>query len=154
MSDEIEDKTKVSKSNNEDDYFDNMDAEEAIDDTQEKEDSDNESDSSSAHSHSSDGRRRRHSRTKKRIKVKKRIRVKKKTSGKRKYKKFFETIIWIVLIAGFLTAIVVLFNTLELNDAKYKGGKRTMNERGIQQNRIDKNQLYTKQKSSSIVNSI
>ncbi|MEO8149734.1 MAG: hypothetical protein ABI723_18995 [Bacteroidia bacterium] len=59
-----------------------------------------------------------------RVKIKKRVRVKKKTSAKRKYKKLIERIIWIVFIAGFITALYILFNQLGITDEKYKATKK------------------------------
>ena len=59
-----------------------------------------------------------------RVKIKKRIRIKKKTSSKRKYKKVFERIIWILFIVGFLTAVYILVNQLGITDEKYKPTKK------------------------------
>lgn len=66
----------------------------------------------------------RHSHERRRVKIKKRIRVKKKTSSRRFYKKIVERIIWIAFIAGFITALVILFKQLNISDEKYKGSKK------------------------------
>lgn len=154
MNDEKENKPNANNINHENDGYEYEDVEEEIDDPDDKNEEETENDSSTSHSHSSDGRHRRHSRKKRRIKIKKRVRVKKKTSSKRKYKKFFETLIWIILIGGFITALVVLFNTLEINDSKYKGGKKTMNEPVKHQNLNETYQLACKQNSTLNVSCI
>ncbi len=59
-----------------------------------------------------------------RVKIRKRIRVKKKTSSKRKFRKLFEKIIWIIFIAGFITALVILLKQINISDEKYKAGRK------------------------------
>ena len=57
------------------------------------------------------GKRRR----RRRIKVRKRVRIKKKISPRKKAKKLFETVIWIIAIFAFIATLIMLVMQLELN---------------------------------------
>jgi hypothetical protein len=94
------------------------------------------------------GRRRR---TKRRVKVKTRIRVKKKTDSKKKYKKLLEQIVWFLFIAGFIVALVILYQQLGINDANYKNNKRTSIDKPFPSSQLAEIQYFSKQKSNSIV---
>lgn len=60
-----------------------------------------------------------------RVKVRKRIRVRKKKSSKRKIKKIFEYLLWFIVIAGFITTLVIMIKELEISDEKYKKKKKS-----------------------------
>jgi hypothetical protein len=55
-----------------------------------------------------------------RRRVRKRIRIKKKSSPKRKMKKLGERLLWILIIGGFIAALVIMVNQLNIVDEKEK----------------------------------
>lgn len=67
--------------------------------------------------HLGSGRRRRR---RKKIKIRKRVKIKRKTSPKKRVKKTFETIIWIIVLAAFVTTLVILILQLDLNTKNKK----------------------------------
>lgn len=62
-------------------------------------------------------------RHRRRTRVRKRIRIKKKSNPKRKIKKILERLIWIIIIAGFITTLVILVKTLDIKDENIKKKK-------------------------------
>jgi hypothetical protein len=64
----------------------------------------------------SGGKRRR----RKKIKIRKRVKIKRKASPKKRVKKTFETIIWIIVVAAFVTTLVILILQLDLNTKNKK----------------------------------
>ncbi len=67
--------------------------------------------------HLGSGRRRRR---RKKIKIRKRVKIKRKASPKKRVKKTFETIIWIIVVAAFVTTLVILILQLDLNTKNKK----------------------------------
>ncbi len=63
----------------------------------------------------------------KKIKIRKRVKIKRKASPKKRVKKTFETIIWIVVVAAFVTTLVILILQLDLNTKNKKVRKVGMN---------------------------
>jgi len=59
-----------------------------------------------------------------RIKVRKRIRVRQKPSIKKKLKKFGEKAFWVLIVAGFITALVVMIIELDIRDERFKSKKK------------------------------
>jgi len=55
-----------------------------------------------------------------RRRVRKRIRIKKKSSPKKKMKKLGERLLWILVIGGFIAALVIMVNQLNIVDEKEK----------------------------------
>lgn len=98
-----------------------------------------------------DGNPERRRRSKRRVKVKTRVRVKKKTDSKKKYKKLVEQLIWVLFIAGFVTALVILYQQLGINDSKYKSNKRTLLLEQYKPSQIAEIQYQNKHNSNSIV---
>jgi hypothetical protein len=126
--------SKVNLHDNEDEFEEHEIEQEIEVDSQPKKDNDeNEEfpDWVSGKRTSSSGRKR----VKKRIKIKKKIKVRKKSST-RKYKKLIERLIWILVILGFIAALVVLVNELDINDAKYKKKKSFRSESVFQKDII------------------
>lgn len=70
---------------------------------------------------SSDGSQRK--RRRKKIKIRKRVKIKRKASPKKKAKKMIETISWIIIIAAFVTTLVVMILHLDLNPKNKKTPK-------------------------------
>lgn len=93
-------------------------------------------------------------RSKRRVKVKTRVRVKRKTDSKKRYKKLVEQLIWVLFIAGFVTALVILYQQLGINDSKYKSNKRTLLTVPFKPSQIAEIQYLNKQNSNSIVMAI
>lgn len=62
------------------------------------------------------GKRRR----RKKIKIRKRVKIKRKASPKRRVKKTFETIIWVIVAAAFVATLVILILQLDLNTKSKK----------------------------------
>lgn len=62
----------------------------------------------------SSGRRR------KKIKIRKRVKIKRKSSPKKRVKKTFETIIWVIVVAAFVATLVILILQLDLNTKNKK----------------------------------
>lgn len=58
---------------------------------------------------------------KERIRVRKRIRIKKKPDPKKKIKKYLRIFAWIVVIAIFITTLIVLFSE---SDLRYENTKK------------------------------
>ncbi len=58
---------------------------------------------------------------KERIRVRKRIRIKKKPDPKKKIKKYLRFFAWIVVIAIFITTLIVLFSE---SDLRYENTKK------------------------------
>jgi len=65
----------------------------------------------------SSGRRRRR---RKKIKIRKRVKIKRKASPKKRVKKTFETIIWVIVVAAFVTTLVILILQLDFNTKNKK----------------------------------
>lgn len=61
-------------------------------------------------------------RRRRRVRVRKRIRIKKKSDPKKKIKKLAEKVIWVVIIAGFITTIIIMMR--QLDTEKYKASKK------------------------------
>ncbi|MBS1764986.1 MAG: hypothetical protein JSS90_08485 [Bacteroidetes bacterium] len=59
----------------------------------------------------------------KRIRVRKRIRIKKKSDPKKKMKKIFRIIVWILVIISFIATIVVLFSESDITYQQTKKQK-------------------------------
>lgn len=64
-------------------------------------------------------------RVRRRIKVRKRLRVRQKPSIKKKLKKFAEKAFWVVIVAGFITALVIMIIELDIRDEKFKQKKKS-----------------------------
>ncbi len=60
-----------------------------------------------------------------RIKVRKRLRIRKKPSIKKKLKKIGEKAFWVIIVAGFITALIVMIVELDIRDEKYKQKKKS-----------------------------
>ena len=75
--------------------------------------------------HLGSGRRRRR---RKKIKIRKRVKIKRKASPKKRVKKTFETIIWIIVVAAFVTTLVILILQLDLNTKNKKIRSVGMND--------------------------
>ena len=60
-----------------------------------------------------------------RIKVRKRVRVKNRRSPRKKARKFVEVLIWLTVIAAFISTLILLVKQLDLNSDKRKGKKTT-----------------------------
>lgn len=58
-----------------------------------------------------------------RVRVRKRIRVKKKRSPKKKIRKFFERVVWTIVLIGFAITLFYLLKELDLSDERYKKKK-------------------------------
>jgi hypothetical protein len=61
-------------------------------------------------------RRRRH----KKVKIRKRVKIKRKASPKKRIKKTFEPILWIIVVAAFVITLVILILQLDLNTKNKK----------------------------------
>lgn len=61
-----------------------------------------------------------HHRVRRKIRVRKRIRIRKKPSAKKKIKKYAERAFWILLIAGFITALIIMVIELDIRDDRLK----------------------------------
>lgn len=57
------------------------------------------------------------------IRVRKRIRIRKKSSFKKKLKKYAEKAFWVLIVAAFITALIVMFSELDIKDERLKKGK-------------------------------
>jgi hypothetical protein len=80
----------------------------------------------------SSGRRRRR---RKKIKIRKRVKIKRKASPKKRVKKTFETIIWVIVVASFVTTLVILILQLDFNTKNKKirsVGMNTATEKVLQ----------------------
>lgn len=62
-------------------------------------------------------------RRRKKIKIRKRVKIKRKASPKKKAKKMIETISWVIIIAAFVTTLVVMMLHLDLNPKSKKTPK-------------------------------
>lgn len=58
------------------------------------------------------------------IRVRKRIRIRKKSSIKKKLKKYAEKAFWVLIVAAFVTALVIMFKELDIKDERLKKGKK------------------------------
>lgn len=58
------------------------------------------------------------------IRVRKRIRIRKKSSVKKKLKKYAERAFWVLLVAAFITAVIIMFNELDIKDERLKKSKK------------------------------
>ena len=67
-------------------------------------------------------------RRRKKIKIRKRVKIKRKSSPKKRVKKTFETIIWIIVVAAFVTTLVILILQLDLNTKNKKIRSVGMND--------------------------
>ena len=59
-------------------------------------------------------------RRRKKIKIRKRVKIKRKASPKKRVKKTFETILWIIVVAAFVITLVILILQLDLNTKNKK----------------------------------
>lgn len=59
-----------------------------------------------------------------RIKVRKKIRIRKKPSVKKKLRKFAEKAFWVVIVVGFIAALIVMIVELDIRDEKFKQKKK------------------------------
>jgi len=59
-------------------------------------------------------------RRRKKVKIRKRVKIKRKASPKKRIKKTFEIIIWIIVVAAFVTTLVILILQLDLNTKNKK----------------------------------
>ncbi|MFN5323760.1 MAG: hypothetical protein ACK5C5_02480 [Bacteroidota bacterium] len=59
-------------------------------------------------------------RVRKRIKVRKKVRIRKKSDPKKKIRKMLERLFWVVLVVGFLFALITMFVELDIKDPKQK----------------------------------
>lgn len=114
----------------------------------------NDHDSGEVIDNTKEGNPERRRRSKRRVKVKTRVRVKKKTDSKKRYKKLIEQLVWVLFIAGFVTALVILYQQLGINDSKYKSNKRTQLLAPFKPGQIAEIQYLNKQNSNSIVMAI
>ncbi len=55
-----------------------------------------------------------------RIRVRKRIRIRKKPSMKKQFKKYAERTFWFLIIAGFITALIIMVVELDIRDERIK----------------------------------
>jgi len=104
------------KNSNEDENDDREGQEEF--DEQDELDQEDAEDTVSEESHRSGGVR-----VRRRIKIRKKIRVRKKPSVKKKLKKFGEKAFWVVIVAGFIAALIVMIVQLDIKDEKFKQSK-------------------------------
>jgi hypothetical protein len=65
-------------------------------------------------------------RVRRRIKVKKKVRVRKKTDPKKKFKKYAETTFWVLVVIGFIFALITMFVELDIKDEKYKKSQKKL----------------------------
>jgi hypothetical protein len=63
------------------------------------------------------------------IRVRKRIRIRKKPSAKKKLKKYAERAFWVLVVVGFITALIILVMELDIRDDRYKKAKPKKNTR-------------------------
>jgi hypothetical protein len=79
-------------------------------------------------------------RRRKKIKIRKRVKIKRKASPKKRAKKTIETIIWILVLAAFITTLVILILQLDLNTKNKKirsvSINKNVNTFNQQQNRL------------------
>ena len=59
-------------------------------------------------------------RVRRRVKIRKKVRIRKKSDPKKKLKKMMERTFWILLVAGFVTAIVIFIVESDIRDPKQK----------------------------------
>ncbi|MGR6087446.1 MAG: hypothetical protein ACU4F9_04690 [Arcticibacter sp.] len=59
-------------------------------------------------------------RVRRRIKIRKKVRIRKKSDPKKKLKKMMERTFWILLVVGFVTAIVIFIVESDIRDPKQK----------------------------------
>ncbi|MFM7015660.1 MAG: hypothetical protein ACKOX3_04960 [Bacteroidota bacterium] len=59
-------------------------------------------------------------RRKKKIKIKKRVKIKRKSSPKKRVKKTIETVLWVLVVAAFVTTLIILILQLDLNTKNKK----------------------------------
>lgn len=59
-------------------------------------------------------------RSRKKIKIRKRVKIKRKASPKKRVKKTFEMIMWIIVVAAFVTTLVILILQLDFNTKNKK----------------------------------
>jgi len=59
-----------------------------------------------------------------RIKVRKKFRIRKKPSIKKKLRKMAEKTFWVLLVIGFVAALVVMIIELDIRDEKFKAKKK------------------------------
>ncbi len=62
-------------------------------------------------------------RVRRKIRVRKRIRIRKKPSAKKKIRKYAERAFWILLVAGFITAVIIMVIELDIRDERLKKAK-------------------------------
>lgn len=105
---------------NDDDYDS-----EIVDENESDSDDENDFEGEVIEEHLGSGRRRRR---RKKIKIRKRVKIKRKASPKKRVKKTFETIIWIIVVAAFVTTLVILILQLDLNTKNKKIRSVGMND--------------------------
>jgi cell division septal protein FtsQ len=59
-------------------------------------------------------------RRRKKVKIRKRVKIKRKATPKKRVKKTFETLIWIIVVIAFITTLVILILQLDLNTKNKK----------------------------------
>ena len=84
---------------------------------------------------SSKGRRRR---------VRKRIRIKKKPSTKKKIKKYLERLLWLLVIVGFITTLVIWMRAMDINDDRSQAKKKKVTMINTNLNLFKDHELFIK----------
>jgi hypothetical protein len=112
----MDDQDKKNRIKIEEDIQDNSDEE--IGDEEESEEHEGEIIEEHLSSNGSQRKRRR-----KKIKIRKRVKIKRKASPKKKAKKMIETISWVIIIAAFVTTLVIMMLHLDLNPKSKKTPK-------------------------------
>ena len=98
---------------------------EIVDENESDSDDENDFEGEVIEEHLGSGWRRRR---RKKIKIRKRVKIKRKASPKKRVKKSFETIIWIIVVAAFVTTLVILILQLDLNTKNKKIRSVGMND--------------------------
>jgi hypothetical protein len=65
-----------------------------------------------------------HGKVRRRIKVRKKIRVRQKPSVKKKLLKLAEKLFWVIIVVGFITALIVMVVELDIQDENLKNKKK------------------------------
>ena len=66
-------------------------------------------------------------RRRKKVKIRKRVKIKRKATPKKRVKKTFETLIWIIVVVAFITTLIILVVQLDLNPKSKKSRSSSMN---------------------------
>ena len=62
-----------------------------------------------------------------RVKIRKKIRIKKKPSAKKMFRKVAERAFWTIIIAGFVTSLIIMIIELDIRDAQVKKQRQKAN---------------------------